>query len=663
VSAIDTVRAAAEAHGQVRRVGAELVTNCPAHPDEHPSLYIREMDGGKVTVTCRSNHCAFRDIAAGWGLAQRDFFPPKPEQHKRKGLGPCVATFLYELTYGKTAYKACRFQFPGSRDKTFVLFRPDENGRWIANLKGVERIPYRLPELSAADLSETLFILEGERKVDLVRKKLGIVATCNPGGAGGSNLWKTSAFAKGVKGRDTIIIPDNDPAGEKHATTVAQSIAGVAKSIKIVRLPLKNAGDDVVQWIEAGGTREQLLALVEAAPIYGAAEPEEPITQCLEGVKPEAVTWLWTGRLAVGKITVLDGAPGSGKSTMTCDAAARVSRGLTFPHDRHARQAGGVIFVAGEDGVADTVVPRLLAAGADLSKCFVWPASKLPYLPDAAENIVKEIKLRGAKLLVLDPVTALFARDLSSNSDQDVRLALTPLAVAAEELACCVLLLRHLNKRTGASAFDRGGGSVGIGALARVVLLVARDHSDPDLRILATVKANLTRPPRSLQARILDVNGVGRVDYGDECDTTADSLVSEPKPERKGKVDSAADWLRQALGDGQWRRQKQIETEATAEGITPHTLRRARESIGCACRQMDGGWWWRLPDAHPTTTGQVDTWTPGQVTLLGPERINNNSGLGVPDSQASTPTHTPPDGHLTADAHLTDGLEPPKDTL
>jgi hypothetical protein len=279
MSPIDKVLAAAEARGEVKREGAEFVTNCPAHPDEHPSLHIREMDDGKVTVICRSNKCAFKDIAAGWGIPQRDFFPQKPEKPKQNRLGPCVATFLYELTHGKTAYKACRFQFPGSTEKTFLLFRPDGNGKWIANLKDVERIPYRWPELSEAGPSAPVFILEGEKKADLVREKFGMVGTCNPGGTGGSNLWKTPAFQKAVKNRDTIIIPDFDKPGEKHAATVAPAIVSVAKSVRIVRLPLKETGDDIVQWLEAGGTREQLLALVEAAPLWtpqATAAPVEP---------------------------------------------------------------------------------------------------------------------------------------------------------------------------------------------------------------------------------------------------------------------------------------------------------------------------------------------------------------------------------------------------
>jgi hypothetical protein len=378
---------------------------------------------------------------------------------------------------------------------------------------------------------------------------------------------------------------------------------------------------------------------------------------CLEGIKPESTTWLWYARLAVGKITVLDGAPGSGKSTMTCDAAARVSRGLPFPMDRHARSAGGVIFIAGEDGVADTVVPRLLAAGADLSKCFVWPANRLPYLPDGAPDIAKEIQRRQARLLIIDPITALFARDLSTNSDQDVRCALTPLAVAAEELGCCVLLLRHLNKRSGASAFDRGGGSVGIGALARVVLLVARDQSDPDQRILAAVKVNLTRPPRSLKARILDVDGVGKVDWGEECDVTADSLVAEPAPERKGKADEAAEIISNILADGDWHPQKEI--EASLGGISRNTVNRAKESLGVKSTKRGAAWGWQLP-FKVLKGGVVGTMGTLVSSFASREdghlHSNNNNYLQDEDTHGAQDTNTPPHGHLDPkpgnDGHL-----------
>jgi 5S rRNA maturation endonuclease (ribonuclease M5) len=626
---------------------------------------------GKTVVFCHAG-CETPDVlaAATPPLTSADLFDSPKAAGKHQGRGPCVGRWDYEESAGKVRFQERRYQHPGSPKKEFQPFRPDGKGGWIGDLHGVERIPFRLPELKASSPDELVFIFEGEGKADKARAHLGITATCSCGGTGGFAQWRLPAFQKAMKGRNVIILPDNDAPGAKYAEAVAAAIAGVAKSVKIVRLPLKETGDDVVEWIEAGGTREQLDALVAAAPPWtpqmsaAATEtPAEPLTVCLAGIAPEKVTWLWTGRLAVGKITVLDGLPGSGKSTMTCDAAARVSCGLAFPNDRHARPTGGVIFVAGEDGVADTVVPRLLAAGADLARCFVWPADALPYLPDGAKAIEREIQQRQARLLILDPVTALFARDLSTNSDQDVRLALTPLAVAAERLGCCVLMLRHLNKRSGASALDRGGGSVGIGALARVVLLVARDHSDPDLRILATVKANLTRPPRSLQARILDVDGVGKIAYGEECDVTADSLVVEPTAERKGKAGDAVDWIRRTLADGQWHRQREVEATAKEEGITQHTLRRARESAGVTCRQREGGWWWRLPDAQPAPIGQVDLWAPGEcVASDGQVRINNNSRLGVPDSQASISTLTPPDGHLT-DVPLTDGFEPPKDTL
>ena len=276
MSPIETVLAAAEARGEVKRVGAEFVTNCPAHPDEHPSLHIREMDDGKVVVKCWSKHCAFKDIAAGWGTPQQDFFPPKPDGPKHDHRGPCVGRWDYEESAGKVRHQARRYQHSGSSEKTFSQFRPDGKGGWIGDLKGVERIPFRLPELKESIPDELVFILEGEGKTDKARAHLGITATCACGGTGGIAQWRLPAFQKAMKGRDVIISPDNDAPGEKYAEAVAAAIAGVAKSVKIVRLPLMNTGDDVVQFIEAGGTREQLDALVAAAPLWTPA-PAKPV--------------------------------------------------------------------------------------------------------------------------------------------------------------------------------------------------------------------------------------------------------------------------------------------------------------------------------------------------------------------------------------------------
>jgi len=457
----------------------------------------------------------------------------------------------------------------------------------------------------------------------------------------------TLATQRGV----TMRLPDGGAAGwaVSLAAQHAVPLLRLAPAVDIVRADaarrrLARAAVEAAARAERGAPAGELAAdLARAAEGARAAlAAPEPSCISLATVAPEPVTWLWTGRLAVGKVTVLDGLPGAGKSTVTCDLAARVSRGQRFPGDAFGRPAGGVIFVAAEDGIADTVVPRLLAAGADLARCHVWRSDRMPALPDDAGEIEAAVLAHHARLLVCDPVSALFARDLSSNSDADVRRALTPLAAMAERHGVCVVLLRHLNKRAGGSALDRGGGSIGIAALARTVLLLGRDEQDPDGRVLAAVKSNLSRTPQSLRARMVDVDGVARIEWGDVCATTADDLVADPAARKSSKRDVATDVLRGALGDGNWHRQREIIRLLDEAGIAEKTWKRAKATIGVASRQMDGGWWWRLDPGGPCES--VAPWPSDPVLEGGPERESNITLLQRPEGHGATAPHTPPDG-------------------
>jgi hypothetical protein len=462
----------------------------------------------------------------------------------------------------------------------------------------------------------------------------------------------------------TTRLPDGGRAGwaeelaAKYAV-VPQRIPQIVDQVQSesARRHMARFGVEVTSRAQSGHPALEIAADMARTVDAVRAQLEGPRDSCisLATVAPERVTWLWTGRLAVGKVTVLDGLPGAGKSTVTCDLAARVSRGLRFPGDSFARPAGGVIFLAAEDGLGDTMVPRLLAAGADLGQCHVWRADALPLLPDDVGEIEDAITKYGARLLILDPVTALFARDLSANSDADVRRALTPLAAAAERHGVCVVLLRHLNKRAGGSALDRGGGSIGISALARSVLLLGRDESDPETRVLASVKCNLTRQPRSLRARIVDTDGVGRIEWLAECDTTADELVAEPSAKHASKRDNAADIIRECLADGEWHRQREVMASLEASDIGEKTWKRAKSRLGIESRQRADGWWWRLVQGAPSE--RVAQWPGDPLPNGGPERESNINILYKGEGHGATGPHTPPPGPVTERGPLIEGEE------
>ena len=217
-------------------------------------------------------------------------------------------------------------------------------------------------------------------------------------------------------------------------------------------------------------------------------------------VQPERVSWLWPGYIPAGKITLLDGDPGLGKSNLTLDLAARVTRGNAMPDGSQGDIMGpaDVILLSAEDGIADTIRPRLEAAGADLTRVHVlesFPDAEgletLPEIPDDLNRIERIVDARQAALIVIDPLMAYLSAGTNSFRDQDVRRALAPVKLLAERTGASVLVVRHLNKSATGSPIYRGGGSIGIIGAARAGLLVGTDPDDETgvRRVLATTKA------------------------------------------------------------------------------------------------------------------------------------------------------------------------------
>jgi RecA-family ATPase len=228
-----------------------------------------------------------------------------------------------------------------------------------------------------------------------------------------------------------------------------------------------------------------------------------PIGQLARDIEPEHVTWVWPGRLAAGKVSVFDGDPGLGKSTQTLDIAARISRGALLPGCATPSKGQGVVILSAEDGAADTIVPRLRAAAANLDRVFILQgvrsqdgnedAVTLPGHLSVVEQAITDV---DAALLIVDPLMAYLGADTNAHRDQDVRRALAPLAAMLERTSCAGLLIRHLNKGQAGSALYRGGGSIGIIGAARFGLLVARDPDDDEARILAPTKCNIGPHPQ-----------------------------------------------------------------------------------------------------------------------------------------------------------------------
>jgi hypothetical protein len=333
-------------------------------------------------------------------------------------------------------------------------------------------------------------------------------------------------------------------------------------------------------------------------------------------ITPEQVRWLWTGRVPAGTLTVLDGDPGKGKSTLTATIAAAVTTGQALPGDMSMAR-GDVIFVSLEDDPAMVIVPRLIAAGADLSRVHIprilaGEGERLPLLPDDLGPIQDMIESTAARLVIVDPLMAALSSEVNGNQDQEVRRVLAELTRIAGDTGAAIVIVRHLNKSGGGVAIYRGGGSIGIIGAARSGLLLTAHPNDPAQLLLTVSKSNLGVRPKALALRIIQAqNNFGAIEWGEEADITADDALTgtadDPDEEPDGELGAAIAWLRDALADGPLP-SRQVFAEAKDEGISRSTLKRAKIEAGILSRkhhEPDPHWRWALPDS-PTEQGTHD---------------------------------------------------------
>lgn len=313
--------------------------------------------------------------------------------------------------------------------------------------------------------------------------------------------------------------------------------------------------------------------------------------------------WLWEPYLARGKLAVLDGDPGIGKSLVTIDLAARLSRGDAVPGGAPGNGPGVTLLLSGEDN-GETVRARATAAGADLGAiAFVSPTGPEPFtLPERLSDLEALVCDRVADLVVIDPFLAFLRPGLAVNVDPCVRHVLTPLAALAERCDCAVLLVRHLRKAAAARAVYRGLGSVGIVAAARTGLLAARHPTDPTAAVIAVTKSNVTAVPPALTYRLRsDAAGRPVVEWSAPVNVPADDLgqVAAPVPELRPR-DRAVVWLHDELANGP-RRASDVRAAAARACIPNRTLERAKGELRVKSHAAYHGdvreWWWYDPAA------------------------------------------------------------------
>lgn len=364
--------------------------------------------------------------------------------------------------------------------------------------------------------------------------------------------------------------------------------------------------------------------------VRGKPEPGQSgaVITRLSDVVPESVSWVWRGYLPVGRITILEGDPGLGKSTLALDLAARVSTGAPMP-DGTPTELGGVVIMSLEDGLADTIVPRLKAAGADLTRCVSLDGVgregkvRLPTVEDT-EAIWEACEAVKARMVIIDPLMGFISSKQNSWRDQDMRSALGPLAKLGEELGVAVVVIRHLNKAAGGQAIYRGGGSIGIVGAARTAFLIAKDPEAADRQTMACIKNNLAKTPPSLSFSVEGVGETSRIVWEGVSAHTADALLAvQVAQEERPAMEEAKEFLRELLANGPVEA-RAVQKQARVAGISAKTLHRAKTALGVLAKKegMKGGWFWMLAEDGqevPKMANIFDDHLRGNVTTFADE--------------------------------------------
>jgi putative DNA primase/helicase len=323
-------------------------------------------------------------------------------------------------------------------------------------------------------------------------------------------------------------------------------------------------------------------------------------------IAPVTVEWLWEPYLARGRLAVLDGEHGSGKSLVAADLVARLSRGGPLPNGATRAPPATTLLLCAEDDRAATVRPRLAAAGADLARVLVpWGPDGPPQLPGCVPELKRHIQESGARLLVLDPLGAFVPPELAT-SDRGIKQALAPLATAAAETDCAALLVRSPDRNTGPGGAYRGAGSAGAMSLALTGMLIGSHPEALGVSVLALTKAHLAQQPPALgfefradAPTVPDWTGVVDLRADELCAARSRRLV-------RGPIDRATEFLSRLLRDGPCL-VAQIQERATRKGLAWRTVERAKRmmKIRAARAPRNTGWVWRLTegDAAPTDSG------------------------------------------------------------
>ncbi len=506
-----------------------------------------------------------------------------------------------------TLYEVVR-NFP----KRFVQRVSLGSGLYDYKLNCARRVPFRLPELRAAiEAGRTIFVVEGEKDVDALHG-VGLCATTNAQGAG----WKwTPGFVESFKGAKRVVfIVDSDAPGRKAAADRAPLVAELVGDVRILDLaPDRDDGFDVSDWLAAGHDTAELKAIVALAkPIASpdGGESEERIARLVStsAIRPVETEYVVAPYVPRGEATWFEGTTKSGKTMVALDVAARVSNGTAFITGVPIERANVAILTC-EDDPARTIVPRLIAAGADLARVSILGVERngeecVPSFVTDLPTIEKALRAADVALVIVDGTFGMLGVS-DSNSYTNAYASMVPFISMVRALDIGAIIIRHVRK-TDASALHRGIGSVGFGALARSTISIAVDRDDETgaRRLFAHAGSNVGETGATYAFRIEGVaipefeRTVGRLVWDGIVDVNADDAMANRTAEDGTERDVAEEFLRGALGGPM--PASEVYEAADKLKINRRTLRRAAKRCGVIIERRgfgQGSIWSPPPEA------------------------------------------------------------------
>ena len=309
----------------------------------------------------------------------------------------------------------------------------------------------------------------------------------------------------------------------------------------------------------------------------------------MSNVEVEDIKWVWYPYIPYGKITVVQGDPGEGKTTFILALVALLTKGEPLPEEEQGTEPINVIYQTAEDGLGDTIKPRLLSVGAECERVMVIDENEIN-LTLSDKRLEQAINQTNAKVIVLDPIQAYLGEDVDMHRANEIRPIMKRLALLAERTGCAVILVGHMNKMGGAKSAYRGLGSIDIRAAVRSVLVVGRVKDEPTLRIVAHDKSNLAPEGKSIAFELSPETGFSWKGY---CETTVDELLCG-NGTIKSKTTIMEDELK--ILSQEPVSAEEVKNRASDMDISLRTLMTAKRNLGVLSEKVGDKWFWKLPN-------------------------------------------------------------------